>query len=569
METIHLNGNSLTIKQVISVARNDAKVEIDTSKLNKSRDFITKKVAENAIIYGVTTGFGSNADKFVDKQDSEKLQKHLLRSHSCGVGENFSREIVRAIMLIRLNTLLKGNSGIRMETCEQIRLFLNEKIHPVIPSQGSVGASGDLCPLSHFGLAIIGEGYAEFEGEIFPTDELLKSRGISPIVLSYKEGLALNNGTTVMTALGVLAVYDFERLLKLSTLNSSLMLEALCARREAFDEKIHLARKNDAQIQVAEWIRGFIEGSTFIGIKSEDLKKYGLSHDEKRKFVEFEIKQNDLNSDEKAEFEVLKEKKIIDEIAAKKKIPQDSYSIRCIPQVFGASLQSLRHAESVIENEMNAAVDNPLIFADEEEVLSGGNFHGQPIALVLDYLKLAIHEIGNITERQIAKLVDRNTNHGLPSFLIKNTDGTNSGLMIPQYAAASLVSENKVLVHPASADSIPTCENTEDHVSMGPIAGRQALEILGNVKKITAIAILAAHHSAELRRHQFENRGISLQMAEATEKYFLKIKEIIPDFNDKVFLEKDRFLYNDIQTILKNYEEFAALAENLIKKVKN
>ncbi|HMS39631.1 MAG TPA: aromatic amino acid ammonia-lyase [Pyrinomonadaceae bacterium] len=569
METIHLNGNSLTIKEVISVARNDAKVEIDTSKLNKSRDFITKKVKENAVIYGVTTGFGSNADRFVDNQYSEKLQINLLRSHSCGIGENFSREIVRAIMLIRLNTLLKGNSGIQRQTAEQIQLYLNENIHPVIPSQGSVGASGDLCPLSHFGLAIIGEGYVEFEGKIFPTDELLKSRGISPIVLSYKEGLALNNGTTVMTALGVFAVFDFERLLKLSTLNSSLMLEALCARREAFDEKIHLARRNDAQIQVAEWIRGFIEGSTFIGIKSEDLKKYGLNDDEKRKFVEFEINQSQLNTDEKAEFEVLKDKKIIDEIAAKKKIPQDSYSIRCIPQVFGASLQALRHAESVIENEMNAAVDNPLIFADEEEVLSGGNFHGQPIALVLDYLKLAIHEIGNITERQIAKLVDRNTNHGLPSFLIKNTDGTNSGLMIPQYAAASLVSENKVLVHPASADSIPTCENTEDHVSMGPIAGRQALEILGNVKKITAIAILAAHHSAELRRHQFENRGISLQMAEATEKYFLKINEIIPDFNDNVFLEKDRFLYNDIQTILKNYEEFAALAENLIKKVKN
>lgn len=563
METIHLNGNSLTINAVMCVARHDAKVEIDISNLNKSRDFITKKVEENAVIYGVTTGFGSNADRFVDNQYSEKLQKNLLRSHSCGVGENFSPEIVRAIMLIRLNTLLKGNSGIRAETCEQIKLYLNEKIHPVIPSQGSVGASGDLCPLSHFGLAIMGEGYVEFEGEIHSTSEFLKSRGISPIVLSYKEGLAINNGTTVMTALGVSAVYDFERLLKLSTLNSSLMLEALCARREAFDSKIHIARKNDAQAQIAEWIRSFIEGSTFIGIKSEDLKKYGLSDDEKRKFVEFEINQDQLNADEKAEFEILKEKKIIDEIAAKKKIPQDSYSIRCIPQVFGASLQALRHAESIIENEMNAAVDNPLIFANEEEVLSGGNFHGQPIALVLDYLKLAIHEIGNITERQIAKLVDRNTNHGLPSFLIKNADGTQSGLMIPQYAAASLVSENKVLVHPASADSIPTCENTEDHVSMGPIAGRQALEILENVKKITIIAVLAAHHAAELRRNQFEKREISAQMADATEKYFEKIKETIPDFKQKDFLENDRFLYNDIQTVLNNYEEFAAFAESL------
>lgn len=564
METIHLNGNSLTIKEVISVARNDAKVEIDTSNLNKSRDFITQKVKENAVIYGVTTGFGSNADRFVDNQYSEKLQINLLRSHSCGVGENFSRETVRAIMLIRLNTLLKGNSGIRAQTCEQIRLFLNEKIHPVIPSQGSVGASGDLCPLSHFGLAIMGEGFIEFEDEIYKTEDFLKSRGISPIVLSYKEGLAINNGTTVMAALGVLAVYDFERLLKLTTLNSSLMLEALCARREAFDEKIHLARRNDAQIEVAKWIRGFIEGSTFIGIKADDLKKHGLSDDEKRKLVEFEINESQLSSDEATEFRILKQKKTIDEIAAKKRIPQDSYSIRCIPQVFGASLQALRHAESVIENEMNAAVDNPLIFADEEEVLSGGNFHGQPIALVLDYLKLAIAEIGNITERQIAKLVDRHTNHGLPSFLIENADGTNSGLMIPQYAAASLVSENKVLVHPASADSIPTCENTEDHVSMGPIAGRQALEILENVKKITAISIIAAHHAAEMRRKQFAKGGITAKMSASTEKHLNKIKEIVPDFNEKDFLVIDRFLYNDIQTILNNYEEFAALAEGLI-----
>ena len=496
MKTIKLAGNNLTFEEIVEVANRKAHVELgNLAKVRQSIAFINKKVEAGEVIYGVTTGFGSNAHRVIKIEDAERLQENLLRSHSAGVGKHFPAQIVRAIMLIRLNTLLKGYSGIRVETLNLLRDFLNYEIHPVIPEQGSVGASGDLCPLSHMALPLIGGGYVEYKGKEIRTEKFfklpeIKKLKLKPVRLGYKEGLALNNGTTVMAALGVFAVYEFERLLKLATLSSCLMFEGLCVRREAFEDIIQQVRHNKAQIEVAGWIRKFTKGSTYIGIKPEELKKYALSDDEKRELLELEIKKShlsegeNLSGKEQTGIGKLNCKKEIGELAEKKKIPQDSYSVRCIPQVFGASLQALNHVKEVIRNEINAAVDNPLLFVDENKVLSGGNFHGQPIALVLDYLKLAIAEVGNITERQIAKLVDKNTNHGLPSFLVENKDGTNSGIMITQYVAASLVSENKVLVHPASADSIPTGENIEDHVSMGPIAGRQALEILENVKKI-------------------------------------------------------------------------------------
>jgi histidine ammonia-lyase len=332
----------------------------------------------------------------------------------------------------------------------------------------------------------------------------------------------------VMAALGVFAIYEFNRLLKLATLTSCLSFEAFCARREAFHELTHKVRGNKAQIEVAAWIRKLTATSTFIGISPDRLRG---------KF---------------------------DELAVKKSIPQDAYSIRCLPQVFGASLQALRHAEEIFASEINAAVDNPLIFADENEVLSGGNFHGQPVALVLDYLKLAVAEIGNITERQINKLVDKNTNDLLEGFLIFDENHINSGLMIPQYAAASLVSENKVLVHPASADSIPTGGNVEDHVSMGTIAGRQALEIIGNVKKIVAIQLITAHHAAAVRQKQFADRNIEATLATATNRLFVKIKSVI-GLTDDSFLSNDRFLFDDINAIIKKYDEFADLAGEILE----
>lgn len=527
MNTVKLTGENLTFDEVIAVALHSALVEIDTAKLAKSRDFIVEKVKNNEVVYGVTTGFGANVDKIIDQQNAEKLQVNLLRSHACGIGDNFPKHLVRAIMLIRLNTLLKGFSGVQTSTVEQIKLYLNKQIHPLIPQQGSVGASGDLCPLAHMALPLIGESYVEFEGKNFKTAEVLAKLNIQPISLSYKEGLGLINGTTVMAALGVFAIYEFRRLLKLATLSACLAFEAFGARREAFDEKTHNVRGNLAQIEVAGWIRKLTADSTFIGISPQRLNG---------KF---------------------------NELAAKKSTPQDAYSIRCLPQVFGASLQALRHAEDIFAQEINAAVDNPLIFADENEVLSGGNFHGQPVALVLDYLKLAVAEIGNITERQVNKLVDKNTNDLLEGFLIFDKDHINSGLMIPQYAAASLVSENKVLVHPASADSIPTCGNVEDHVSMGTIAGRQALEIIGNVKKIIAIHLITAHHAAAVRQKQYADRQIEASLSAATNSLFVKIKAIIGLENDE-FLFQDRFLFDDINAIIINYDEFADLASGLL-----
>lgn len=536
METITITGDDLTIEQVVKVALGKARVELgDLEKVRRSVEYIRRKVENREVIYGVTTGFGPNADKIIAPEHARQLQVNLLRSHATGVGKNFARHLVRAIMLIRLNTLLKGFSGVQIETVEQLKNFINFEIHPVIPEQGSVGASGDLCPLAHMALPLIGEGFVEYKGAEYKTAEFfelkeIKKLGLKPVELSYKEGIALNNGTTVMAALGVFAVYEFERLLKLATLSSALMLEAFCARAPAFDAKIHLVRNHPEQAEIARWIRLFTKNSGFAGIAPEALQG---------KF---------------------------DELAKLKIKPQDAYSFRCVPQVFGASFRALTHARAIFAGEINAVVDNPIIFVEEDEIISGGNFHGQPLALALDYLKLAVAEIGNIVERQINKLVDKATNDLLEPFLVYDENCVNSGLMIPQYVAASLVSENKVLVHPASADSIPTSANTEDHVSMGTIAGRQALQILENVKNVVTIAILTAHHAMQIRRVQFAARGIAAEMSRATSELFEEVKQTVPDFQNDKFLHEDRFLFEDIQKLAKNYEKFVAIAERNLEK---
>lgn len=558
MNKITITGDDLTFEGVIKVSFQNARVELGSlEKVQKSVDFIAQKVAAGETIYGVTTGFGANADKIIEPGNAKQLQINLLRSHSTGVGRFFPTHIVRGIMLIRLNTLMKGYSGVRIPTLELLRDFLNFQIHPIVPEQGSVGASGDLCPLSHLALPLIGEGYLEYKGEEYEAGkffavEEIKAKNLKPIELSYKEGLALNNGTTVMAALGIFAVYEFERLLKLGTLTSSLMLEAFCARKNAFDEKIHKIRYHAEQEKVAGWIRKFTENSSFIGISPETLEA-------KSRTAKNKVEESNL---------VKKKTDLLEELAKKKVKPQDSYSFRCIPQVFGASLQVLNHAKRIFSAELNAAVDNPLIFVEDNEVISGGNFHGQPLALALDYLKLAIAELGNIIERQINKLLDSATNDLLPIFLVYDKDGKgiNSGLMISQYVAASLVSENKVLVHPASADSIPTCANTEDHVSMGPIAGRQALQILENVKNIIIIAILTAHHAAQMRQNQFDEYKLQAKMGESTKELFEEIKRAIPDFQKKDFLENDRFLFDDIRKLTDNYENFVSIAEKNLEE---
>ena len=593
MDNIVLNGTDLTRQQVIDIAYKQARVAINTEKTGKSLDYITKKVKEKKIIYGVTTGFGSNADKLIKTEDTVDLQLNLLRSHACGMGNPFSKEIVRAIMAIRLNTLLRGNSGVQESTINQLAFLLNNDIHPVVPEQGSVGASGDLCPLSHMALPLIGEGEIEYKGKIYATEDFLntdeaKKMGFKPITLSYKEGLALNNGTTVMTAVGTIALHKAEQLLKVCTLSSALIFESLCARKDSFAyDKIHKARNHSGQIEIAQWLTKLLEGSKLIGITQKEILEILIAKnqipseiiDEINKVVAIEAADEQIqvpnSAIDKMKAEGKSDLATMLTFAKKKWKPQDSYSIRCIPQVFGASKTAIDHVISVVEGELNASVDNPLIFADDDKVVSGGNFHGQPIALVMDYLKLALSEMGNITERQINKMVDSTTNDCMESFLIYGT-GLNSGLMIPQYTAAAIVSENKVLVHPASADSIPTCENTEDHVSMGTIAARQAIQIAENVEKIAAIAIMTGFYALSMRLEQFAAMKMESNpdkvLAPATLEFYNEIKKANKEFQKKPvtedkkgFLQTDRYLIREIESIWKYFDKFGLIAKKQLE----
>lgn len=580
MKKVKLNGSELSISQVIDIALNNANVEIDTSKLAKSRNFVEEKVKSGSIVYGITTGFGSNVDKQISAENAEELQVNLLRSHACGVGEYFSVEISRAVMAIRLNTLLKGFSGIRETTVRQLEFLINNNIHPLIPEQGSVGASGDLCPLSHMALPLIGEGEVEYKGKHWKTEDFAKSEeakaiGYKPVTLSYKEGLALNNGTTIMAAVGALALTRAKRLFKIATLSTSLLYEALGARRDAFAfAKIHQARNHNGQIETAAILTKYLEGSKLVGITQKEILSQVLDNKlvKSPKALEELNRINKETDPEKQEqitdkaLNILKSEEEFDvaeilAFAKKKWKPQDSYSIRCIPQVFGASLTAIKHVEEIVENELNAACDNPLIFADDNKAISGGNFHGQPIALVMDYLKLAISEMGNIMERQINKMVDSATNDVLPAFLVGNS-GLNSGLMIPQYAAAAIASENKVLVHPASADSIPTCENTEDHVSMGTIAARQAIKIIENVENILSINLMTAIYALSLRLEQFKRVGLKADakelLAPTTYKFFTELRHSFDMYDDaNNFLRTDRFLSPEIMAIKNHLEHIS------------
>ena len=563
MKKLTINGSNLDIESLIAVAVGEAEVQIlpeNLKKIQKSRDYIKKQVQGKKIVYGVTTGFGANASKVIDDYETaKKLQRNLLLSHACGVGEPFPKEIVRAIMLIRLNTLLAGFSGVRQETVLLLAEMLNKGIHPVIPSQGSVGASGDLCPLAHMALVLIGEGFAEVEGEILSGAKALRSKNLQAIALEHKEGIALLNGTSVMAALGAWGVHQAKILLEKSLKASCLAFEAIGARKQAFDARLHKARRHIHQEKVATSVRSFTQGSTLVGIDSQKIIRYLLKkikpHLSKKhqKEISGQLKQNPHQIGFLKHYLPENSNNLLQRVlsfAEKKITPQDAYSVRCSPQVLGASLQAIIHVEQIISQELNAVVDNPLIFADDDAVISGGNFHGQPLALALDYLKLALAETGNLLERQINKLVDEATNDGLPAFLAADTSGLHSGLMIPQYVAAGLVSENKVLVHPASADSIPTCANQEDHVSMGTIAGRQALEILSNVQKITAILMLTAHQALHLRKIQLEAIDYPVRLGKATEVLHQHLDQLIG------FIHEDRFLEKDIRKILENWDIF-------------
>jgi len=485
---VAIDGESLTIDDVVQVARFGKKVEIADSaieQIKKSRDVIENAIKEGRTVYGVNTGFGDLASVSIGPEDLAKLQVNLIRSHSAGVGQPFSIEVVRGMMLLRANALAKGYSGIRFETLSTLIGMLNSGVTPVVPQKGSVGSSGDLAPLAHMVLVLIGEGEAFYKGERMDGLKALKKAGLTPVSLQAKEGVALINGTQPMTSVGALTVYDAMNTVKDAMIAASLSLEALRGTRAALDKRIHDIRAHEGQTDVATSMRALL-------IDSEINK----SHTECGKV-------------------------------------QDAYSLRCAPQVIGASLDAIRYVQSVVETEINSATDNPLIFTDDGAVVSGGNFHGQPIALAMDFLGIALSELANISGRRVNRLVNPHLS-GLPAFLTTE-GGLENGMMIAQYTAAALVSENKVLAHPASVDSIPTSADQEDHVSMGTIAARKASFILENVKNVIAIEYMCATQGIDLLA--------PLKASKPLESAKSVIRKVVPK------LEDDRVLSSDIEKI--------------------
>ncbi|UOR11575.1 histidine ammonia-lyase [Halobacillus amylolyticus] len=486
---IQLNGSDLTLKQMKSIIYGKEIIAINPEsmkKVRKSRAAVERIVSNGETVYGINTGFGKFSDVRIKDEDVDNLQLHLIRSHACGVGENFPAVVSKAMVVLRLNALLKGFSGVRPCVVERLRDMVNENIFPVIPSQGSLGASGDLAPLSHLALVLVGEGEVHYRGKIRPTQEAYQKLGYESLTLKAKEGLALINGTQAMTAMGVINYIEAERLVDQSDWVSSMTLESLEGIIDAFHPAIHEARGYPEQMEVAERVRTITSDSKLITHQGE-------------------------------------------------KRVQDAYSLRCIPQVHGASRQSLAYVKEKLEIEMNAATDNPLIFDDGETVVSGGNFHGQPIALAMDFLKIAVAEIANISERRVERLVNPQLND-LPGFLSPDP-GLQSGAMIMQYVAASLVSENKTLAHPASVDSIPSSANQEDHVSMGTIGARHAYQIIVNAQKVVSIEMICAMQALEYR-------GISLASS-SIQRLFAKGREVVPSITE------DRIFSKDIETLSK------------------
>lgn len=457
MAPVEIGGQGLTLQDVVEVARQGREVvfpEAARLRVAQARAVVDRLVGSSSAqaAYGINTGFGALAEVRISPEKLRDLQKNLVRSHAAGVGEPLPQDAVRAMILLRAQTLALGHSGCRPEVIELLLGLLQKGVHPRIPSQGSVGASGDLAPLAHLALVLLGEGEAELKGKILPGREALAQAGLSPLQLEAKEGLSLINGTQLMTAVGALALWDALELTRVADIAGALSLEVLLGTPVAFDERIQAARNHPGQRKSAENLRRLTAQSPLVA-----------SHKDCGKV-------------------------------------QDPYSLRCMPQVHGAARDALSHAREVIERELGAATDNPLVFVegDSADILSGGNFHGQPVAMALDYAKLGVASLGAISERRIEQLMNPKLSSGLPPFLAPNS-GLNSGLMMAHVTAASLVSESKVLCHPASADSIPTSAAREDHVSMGSISARHFARVVSFVRDVLAIELLAAAQAADLR----------------------------------------------------------------------
>jgi histidine ammonia-lyase len=533
MDTIILDGENLTFEQVIAAAYgkpSEPRVVLSEkakAKINLSAEAVQKLLERGEIAYGITTGFGAFKDKIISPDEASQLQRNILLSHAVGVGKSFDIPTTRAIMLIRANTLARGFSGIRLETLELLLEFLNRGVYPQIPEKGSLGASGDLAPLAHMACPLIGEGEAEFEGEIFSGKDALAKANLKPVTLAAKEGLALTNGTTVMAAVGLLETYKAKKLAEIADISGCLSLEALNGTTRAFDERIHALRPHPRQIRCAANLREILEGSEFV-----------RAHDSTN--------------------------------------VQDAYTLRCMPQVHGACRDSIDYAEWVVNLELNAVTDNPLIFisgqssvvssqleeekaTDNEqlttdepqiEVISGGNFHGEPLALSMDFLAIALTELGNISERRIMKLTDESSNsHVLPAFLTEH-GGLNSGFMIVQYTAAALCNENKTLSHPASADTIPSSANVEDHVSMGVTSVLKLRRIVENLEQILALELFCAAQGVDFRKKIL---GADKSLGKGTQKIYNLIRSRVP------FIERDEYMKRHIDAMLRIVQEMQDL----------
>lgn len=483
---ITIENGTLTLDEFIRVTRKSEFVSLSENTKNRikaSRTALEKAAEGTHAVYGVNTGFGKFSEVKISQNELKDLQRNLIISHACGVGSPMRTEEVRGVMLLRINALARGFSGIRLETVETLLQMLNKGVHPVIPEKGSLGASGDLAPLAHMVLTLIGEGTAEYGGKVMSSREAMNLAGVMPVVLEAKEGLALINGTQALTSIGAHAFYDAKRALNTANHTAALTMEALRGITTAFDERLHTVRGHKGQVEVSREIRRILKGSTLV------------------------TKQNEIRV-------------------------QDAYSIRCIPQVHGAIADTLNFAQEKIEIELNAVTDNPIVLS-EEEIYSGGNFHGEPMALIFDYLAIAVSELANISERRLERLVNYQLND-LPAFLAP-CGGLHSGFMIPQYTAAALVSENKVLSHPASVDSIPSSANQEDHVSMGNTAARKLREIVENTRRVLAIEAFAACQAIDFRK--------DFTLGEGTGPLYRKIRESVP------FLEKDVIMHQEMNKV--------------------
>ncbi len=504
-KAVLVTGETLTLEEVAQTAQG-RKVQLSedaSERILKAYRTVKEKIDEKKPVYGITTGFGKLSNIAINQAESAQLQKNLIMSHACGVGKPFGEEVTRAIMLLRANTLAGGHSGVNLRVVETLIEMLNKGVQPVIPEKGSLGASGDLANLAHVVLVMIGMGEAVYQGEIYPGKTAMKKAGISTIELEGKDGLGLINGTQVMTALGSLHIMEAFQLMAAANIAAALTMEAMLGLINALDPRIQQVRPHAGQSVCAAEIRSLLEGSICVN---------------------------------------------------RTKRVQDAYTLRCVPQVHGASLDAMNYVKQVLTVELNSVTDNPIVFPEEGDIISGGNFHGQPLALALDFLGIAVSELANISERRIERLVNPQLS-GLSPFLVKQC-GLNSGYMIAQYTAASLVSENKILSHPASVDSIPSSANQEDHVSMGAISARKAGDIIENVRRVLAIEMMCAAQAIELQTeknaekdscknkelHQ-EHKDAEDTLGKGTREAYKAIREIVPS------LVTDRVVYPDIEKI--------------------